>query len=174
MRRCGVGMERATERVAPTSGWAFARLRFALLFPGGGGRGFSCAMHCLCAAAVGGAALCLCMGVKGDADTELSFSTAKLYRCHDTHFLSFALPLRCLGRQYNADAKLHCSVALRRISLALLCPCPAARFTGFPLCGEAMPMERYANPFLNEATLHPYCADRCSSMAKQNSATPGR
>ncbi len=46
-------------------------------------------------------------------------------------------------------------------------PCPAGRFTSFPLGG-------YANPFLNKATLRRCGADRCNSNAKQNSTTQRR
>ena len=59
-------------------------------------------------------------------------------------------------------------------SIAWLLPCPAARFTGFPLGDNTMPMQRYANPFLNKATLRRCCADRCSSKAKQNCTPPRR
>ena len=78
--------------------------------------------------------------------------------------LRWAVPLLCMGVKGDADTELSFSIAEPFTSIAWLLPCPAARFIGFPLGDKAMPLEGYANPFLNKTTLLTCGADRCDSI----------
>lgn len=75
------------------------------------------ARPCLSAAAVGGSALCLCMGVKGDACALLRFSNALLFTsiawllpCPNARFTAF--PLGDKAMQILFSTRLHFSGAV--------------------------------------------------------------